>query len=44
MKALFSKEDWEELTKKPSLPPVNYEIEKELAKYIKKDLTQLRQE
>ncbi|CAB5373700.1 unnamed protein product [Rhizophagus irregularis] len=44
MKTLFSKEDWKELTKKPSLPPVDYEIGKELAKYMKDDLAQLREE
>ncbi|PKY60594.1 hypothetical protein RhiirA4_484473 [Rhizophagus irregularis] len=44
MKTLFSKEDWKELTKKPSLPPVDYEIGKELAKYVKDDLAQLREE
>ncbi|CAI2193263.1 18042_t:CDS:2, partial [Funneliformis geosporum] len=39
-----SKEDWKELTKKPSLPSVDYEIGKELAKYMKEDLAELRQE
>ncbi|CAG8600688.1 9538_t:CDS:2 [Paraglomus occultum] len=43
-KALFSKEDWKELTKKPPLPSVDYEIGKELAKYMKESLTELRQE
>ncbi|CAG8630227.1 15422_t:CDS:2, partial [Funneliformis mosseae] len=44
IKALFSKEDWKELTKKPSLPSVDYEVGKELAKYMKEDLAELRQE
>ncbi|CAG8499402.1 5130_t:CDS:2 [Funneliformis mosseae] len=44
IKALFSKEDRKELTKKPSLPSVDYEIGKELAKYMKEDLVELRQE
>ncbi|CAI2183648.1 201_t:CDS:2 [Funneliformis geosporum] len=44
IKTLFSKEDWKELTKKPSLPYVDYKIGKELVKYMKEDLAQLRQE
>ncbi|CAG8533772.1 5223_t:CDS:2 [Cetraspora pellucida] len=44
VKALFSEEDWIELTKKPLLPSVEYEVGKELAKYMKENLTELRQE
>ncbi|CAG8603899.1 5675_t:CDS:2 [Cetraspora pellucida] len=44
VKALFSEDDWTELTKKPLLPSVEYEVGKELAKYMKENLIELRQE